>query len=603
MFVFDFETQAIQPRPDYPPEPVGLAFQTGRSGEPAYVHWGHADSTDGSAYPFAAQKLATGLSGPFVGHNVAFDLAVAHERMGLPLPPDGAHVNDTMFLAFLLDPYGELGLKPLAHRYLGMPPTERDEVRDWLVAQGIARKGAKNWGAHIAKAPAALVSPYAKGDATRTMQLFGKLWTKVSDLGMLEAYDRECDLVPMLLDNSARGVPLDGHRLRRDMGLFEEIADYTDQLIRQVWQDSFGTTPPGDLGNPTQLADALEEAGFGLSLTPTGKRSTSKAAIGGALGDNGVALLLEYRGAIQKTLTTYLRPWAGHGDALHCSWNQVRSYDDNGARTGRLSSSPNLQNITNRERYAALRERMVAAGVWRDWMQMPDLRGYITAPPGHVLFGVDYSQQELRVLAHYEDAVLAQAYRDDPNLDLHQFTADLILDKTRLDIGRRAAKTINFSKIYGAGRQKLAEQLGADLDTANRMVDAYESALPSVRQLQWELADIGRRGKYITTLGGRRYYAEPSKDGRSFEYKLLNYLIQGSSADQTKEAMRQWWRVIYGTDTRFLLTVHDELVGCCPIGQEKQAVRTLVEIMQDALPLDVPVIADAKIGATYGDLK
>jgi DNA polymerase-1 len=602
MYCFDFESAAIQPRPDYPPEPAGLAFQHGIKGDAFYLHWGHPDSGDGSAYPFALQSLSSGLSVPHVGHNVAFDLAIAHERMGLRLP-EGKNVNDTMFLAFLLDPYGELGLKPLAQRYLGMPPDEQTAVRDWLYANGVVRKNVKSWGAHIAKAPAEIVAPYARGDVERTSKLFAKLWTMVNDRNMLEAYRRECDLVPMLLDNSARGVPLDGHRLRRDLELFEEIADFTDQLIRQLWGTEIGSTPPTDLGNPTQLADALDGAGFWLDLTPTGKRSTSKAAIGKALGDNGVALLLEYRSAIQKTLTTYLRPWAGHGDALHCSWNQVRSYDDNGARTGRLSSSPNLQNITNRERYAALQKRMAAAGVWRDWMRMPDLRGYITAPPGHVLFGVDYSQQELRVLAHYEDAVLAQAYRDDPDLDMHQFTADLIKADTGLDIGRRAAKTINFSKIYGAGRQKLAEQLGTDLDTANHMVDAYENALPSIRTLQRELQAIGRKGDYITTLGGRRYYAEPSKDGRSFEYKLLNYLIQGSSADQTKEAMRQWWRFIKGTDTRFLLTVHDELVGCCPIGQEKDAVQNLVEIMQSALPLDVPVIADAKIGQTYGDLK
>lgn len=601
MHCFDFESHAIQPRPHYPPLPVGLALQAGLKDRPQYYGWDHPTGNNAPDDEVAKRILREMLKAPHVGHNISFDLAIAHERWGLPLP-EGQHVNDTMFLAFLLDPYGELGLKPLAERYLNVPPTERDAVRDWLYSSGTVKKNVKRWGAHIAQAPGDLVGPYAEGDVSRTLGLFGKLWTMVNDRGMTEAYRRECDLVPMLLENSARGVPLDQLRLSRDLAEFEQIALWADDLLQQAWREYIRTAPPPDW-TAAQIAEQLEAGGFRLPLTPTGKRSTSQAALEEALPDGPVKQLLAYRSAIQKTLTTYLRPWYHHGSALHCNWNQIRDYSDAGARTGRLSSSPNLQNITNPTKYAELQASMKAAGAWRGWMRMPDLRSYIVAPPGHKLFGVDYSQQELRVLAHFEDGPLRDAFIRDPKLDMHQFVADLVKEKTGVPISRRNAKTINFAKIYGAGRAKLAEQMGVDLDTGNLLVNAYEAALPSIRELQWELQNTGRAGRYITTLGGRRYYTEPAKDGNTFEYKLLNYLIQGSSADQTKEAMRQWYPLIRGTETRFLLTVHDELVGCAPEGQVKRAVRELTEVMQDAMPLDLPVLADPKIGNSYAETK
>jgi DNA polymerase-1 len=401
----------------------------------------------------------------------------------------------------------------------------------------------------------------------------------------------------MLLENSAIGVPLAHERLARDLGQFETIAEQTDSLLALAWRTEIGSTPPGEW-TPAEIAEQLQAAGYELPKTSTGRASTSQESLGSVLPRGRVKSLLSYRSALQKTLSTYLRPWAEHGTHLHCSWQQVRSYGDVGARTGRMSSSPNLQNITSVARYDALRAEMVEVGAWHEWMRIPNLRSYIEAPPGHSLFAIDYSQQELRMLAHYEEGVLSQAYRDEPELDLHQFTADLIRDRTNVPITRKQAKTINFAKIYGAGRAKLAEQMGVDYDVGCLLVEAYEVALPSIKGLQWELQDRGRSGGYITTLGGRRYYAEPDR-----EYKLLNYLIQGSSADQTKEAMRQWYPQIRGTETRFLLAVHDEIVGICPTEHLDREVNRLKRVMQEAMPLDVPVLADATTGTNYGEMK
>jgi DNA polymerase-1 len=608
MFVFDFETGAIAPRPDYPPSPVGLAWH-GPDSAPTYLSWGHPEgntATLGDAEGVLEQHLGRM---PVLGHNVSFDLAVAHERMGLPLPEA---VNDTMFLAFLLDPYGELGLKPLAERYLKQPPAERDAVRDWIYEHKIVRKNVKSWGAHISKAPAGLVAPYAIGDVTRTRDLYAKLMPRVIEAGMLQAYQRECALVPMLLDNSAQGIPLARARLKRDTSKFELIFEQVEKNLRHCWKQEIGSTPPGNFDSNEELADALEQTGrIKLPKTPTGKRSVAKDSVMSCVPDGKVKGLLLYRSAIEKCLSTYMRPWLEQGSTLNCNWNQVRDYSDNGARTGRLSSSPNLQNLTNPDKYAELHRQMQAWGCSFPWIEFPNLRSYLVAPKGIVLFGRDYSQQELRMLAHYEDGVLAQAYRDHPDLDLHDYVRLLIVAETGHDLSRKHVKTINFAKIYGAGRAKLAAQMGVPLEDAHAMVDAYESALPSVRELQLELNGIGKRGECITTLGGRRYYSEPAAfrdDGsiQTFEYKLLNYLIQGSSADQTKEAMRLWWeqRLSRSTNgTRFLLTVHDELIGCAPRKDVERESAALGEYMREAFKLDVPIKSDAAYGLNFGEME
>jgi DNA polymerase-1 len=601
MFTFDFETKGIKPRPDYPPAPVGLATHNG------YLAWGHPTMNNAPGAELAHRILSANWRNPILCHNAAFDLAVAHEGLGLPLP-DGANVNDTMFLAFLLDPYGDLGLKPLAQRYLGQPPTERDAVRDWLYANKVVRRNVKRWGAFISDAPGDIVGTYAIGDVQRTEDLFKHLHPLVVEAGMEPAYRRECDLVPMLLDNSARGIPLATARLKRDTKHYEGILAETEKHLRMLWPKEIGGTAPSNFDSGDELAEALEKnKRIKLPKTPTGRTSTAKDSLMSCLPDCRVKGLLLYRSAIEKCLSTYMRPWLAQGHALHCNWNQVRNYDDDGARTGRLSSSPNLQNLTNPEKYDELYRLMERCKCAFEWVTFPNLRSYLVAPKGHVLFSRDYSQQEFRLLAHYEDGVLAQAYRDNPDLDLHVFVRDLINEVTNVGIERKPTKTINFGKVYGMGVKKLGASLGVDEETARTMMNAYDTALPSVKALMREVANEGKVGRSITTLGGRRYFSPPPEMGdegiRTFEYKLLNYLIQGGSADQTKEAMRNWWHRIKGTDTRFLMTIHDQLVGCCPKGMVKREAAILDECMRDAFTLDVPTRTDLTVGLNFGEMK
>lgn len=610
MFTFDFETEAIQPRPHYPPAPVGLAH--GRK----YIAWDHPTGNNAIEVD-AVDVLEAHWQEPLLCHNAAFDIAVAHERFGLPLP-EGSQINDTMFLAFLVDPYGELSLKPLAEHYLGIPPTERDAVRDWLKVNHKMPTGRpptdKQCGALISKAPGDIVGKYAIGDVSRTLSLFANLYPRVEAAGMAEAYRRECDILPMLLDNSEQGIPLAHARLKRDTKHYESILVETEKHLRMLWpKEIMGGVAPANFDSGDELAECLQrDRRIVLPKTPTGKTSTAKESLLACIPDCRVKGLLLYRSAIEKCLSTYMRPWVAQGAALHANWNQVRDYSDRGAVTGRLSSSPNLQNMTNPERYDELHALMVKCRCDFDWATFPNLRSYLVAPKGMVLFSRDYSQQEFRLLAHFEDGVIAQAYRDDPDLDLHEFVKDIINETTGIGIGRKPTKTINFGKVYGMGVPKLARSLGLAVDRARELMDAYDTALPSVKVLMREVCNIGKRGEYITTFGGRRYYSQPASidpdTGRvsTWEYKLLNALIQGSAADQTKEAMRVWWqqRLQRSTNgTRFLMTIHDQLVGCAPRKQAKHESACLDQYMRNAFTLDVPSKTDPTYGTNFGEMK
>ena len=171
LVALDFESDAIETRPDYPPKPAGLAVYI-EGEKPYYMAWGHPTKNNW-AYSEAREILQGILQAEdaqFIFHNAPFDCAIIEEKMGLTVPWERVH--DTMLQAFLLDPFGELSLKPLAELHLGEAPTERDAVRDWLVAAGICRANDKAWGAHIAKAPGDVVAPYAIGDVRKTLNLY-----------------------------------------------------------------------------------------------------------------------------------------------------------------------------------------------------------------------------------------------------------------------------------------------------------------------------------------------------------------------------------------------------------------------------------------------
>lgn len=170
LIAFDFETRAIENRPSFPPKPVGLAILPDGS-ESTYFSWGHPGPNtmkESDVRPMLKELLAD-TSYEFVAHNLPFDACIIEEYFDIPFPWERSH--DTMLQAFLLDPFGELSLKPLAEIHLLEPPSEQSAVRDWLVVNGVVRPNDRSWGAHIAEAPADFVAAYARADVRKTLAL------------------------------------------------------------------------------------------------------------------------------------------------------------------------------------------------------------------------------------------------------------------------------------------------------------------------------------------------------------------------------------------------------------------------------------------------
>lgn len=589
MWTFDFETEPIEGNTSrFPPKPVGLAVRH-PDGLKVYL----TDPAQMSAV------LHQAWDDEMLFHGGKFDIAVAMHHFGLKFPKDPTKVHDTMYLVFLHNPHARsLALKESAEDICGIAPEERDLLQEWII-RNISGANKKNWGAFICKAPYHIVEPYALGDIERTFALYEKLMPIISQKGMLEAYKREQKLMPILMEAERRGLRVDMKRLEEAMGQMEIALHNADLAIYKI----LGVEHV-DLDSPAELTWALEKADAMSvwGLTPKGKKSVAKPSLRKGIRDRQLLLLLLYRGSLSTFLETFGRPWMAdaqqYGGRLHPNWNQVRSTDSEGffgTRTGRLScDSPNLTNPPNEVKDPSP----------EGFPDIPLMRSFLLPEEGYTWLKRDFSSQEIRVLAHYEDGELMRRFQADPNFDPHQMAKDGILSITGIDLDRKYVKITAFSIIYGAGVTRLAQTLEIDYGKATSIREGYMSAIPGIRVLSNALRSRGRAGQAMRTLGGRLYLPEPPRlingSMRSFEYKLLNYLIQGSSADQTKESILDWDSSRNSWDL-FLAALHDEMDICCPIGQEQKSMKILKEAMNKPR-LDVPVLSEGFFGKNFGEL-
>jgi DNA polymerase I-like protein with 3'-5' exonuclease and polymerase domains len=628
--VVDFETEAIEPTPDYPPEPVGVSIMLPGDRGARYHSWGHPTGNNCTRRDGERALAAVWRSKlPIVFHHSKFDMAVAEERCGLPRLP-WERVHDTMFLLFLDDPYSkDLKLKEAAVRLLGMKPEERDAIREWAIAERLIPKNAKEVGHLICKAPGTLVGPYANGDVIRTKKLFVRLLPSIHERGMMPAYERERRLTPCLMDNEREGVRADLPALRAaaktfgassDAEKFGDASWFSGGAMDQTdaWLRKALRTKDLNVDSDDELADALVAAGKadegGFLATPTGKRSTSKDSIIQAVTDRRVLQVLQYRARLATAKNTFILPWLREAHAskgvVRPSWNQVRQWGhgkDAGAKTGRLSAS----RFMNVPKPFLEREGKFEHPHFAGLPALPEVRQFLLPDRGGVWGKRDYAQQELRVLAHFEDGVLLENYLKDPRLDVHRFAARLAAEHGALneadpERARDIMKTIGFALLYGMGLGELARRLGIDVSSAKRLKKAYLSIFPGLEDLDDDLKEMGRQGVPVVTWGGREYLVEPpkysEKFGRmqTFEYKLINFLIQGSSADCTKEALIRYHSM--KREARFLITVHDEINVSLPKGREEQELRILGEAMM-SVEFDAPMLSDASVGPRWNELK
>lgn len=625
--VLDFETMPIRTRPHYPPEPVSFSLRLPSWRAPKFYAWGHRTGGNNCDFVTAKDALCAAYQSvakdtPLLMQNGKFDMDVAEVFFGLSLPVWYAF-EDTMFLLFLDDPHQrELGLKPAAQRLLGMLPEEQDAVKNWLLEHKtqleaefpeiITEHGGikpSTAGAFIAYVPGNIVAPYANGDVERTLGLFKLLRPLIVERGMLPAYDRERQLLPILLRNEREGVRVDEKALERDQKPLEAAQEKTDAWIRKMLQCSdLDLDKDADVANALYDADALTEYG----LTKTGRRSVSKkTAKLSHFKSRELAAAYSYRQKCAMTLETFIRPWRRYtvNECMHTTWNQVRQAKGVGAtggtRTGRPSTdSPNFLNMPKNTEEGDIAGFSMPKHI-EDLVAIPKVRNYILPDQDtHVIVRRDYNQQELRVLAHYEDGALMQAYLQNPRLDVHEFVRAMIEQLIGVDIGRKPTKTLNFGFVYGMGLGALALQMGKSIDEVKMIRAAQLGAVPGLKELN-DGIKARARGGYITTWGGRQYYKEPPRMSDAgimmdFAYKLLNYLIQGSSADITKEAIIRYDGV--RKEGRLMLSVYDEVDISVPEKCMPQEALILRDAMM-SIELDVPLLSDGEWGHRLGDLQ
>lgn len=620
--VLDFESTPIELRPDYPPEPVSFSLLLPGWRKPKFWSWGHKTGKNNCDRATAARVLEEAWGSvseehPLLCHNTKFDLDVAGTHFDLRMP-DWRRVHDTMFLLFLSDPHArELGLKPASEKLLDLPPEERDAVKDWILAHKkqleadfpeiVSRYGGikpSTAGKFIAYAPGDVVEPYCNGDVERTAKLFELLYPEIVDRGMYQAYCRERRLMPILLRNEREGVRVDVKALERDQKVYELAQATADMWLRKALK-----APGLDLDNDGNVAAALKKADAvsEWTQTPTGRDSVSKKNLTlDKFRDKKIAAAYVYRQKCATCLETFIRPWQRFVDPhgfMHTNWNQVRG-TTGGTRTGRPSSyDPNFFNMPKAVEDNA--DRGFIQPKHLDVPELPKIRAYILPDrPGYVIVRRDYNQQELRMLGHFEDGALMRAYLENPWLDVHDYLRQMIIELMNLDVGRYVTKTLNFGYIYGQGIPSLAAKMNRSVDEVRGFRDAQMKAIPGLKALADALKAKARRGEPMRTWGGREYYVEPPMiiKGRlqTFEYKLINYLVQGSSADVTKESIIRYDEA--RQEGRFMLSVYDEN----NISVDKKAYKREALILRECMmsvETDVPLISDGEWGPTLGDLE
>ena len=602
----DFETEAIQSRPKFPPKPVGVAIRH-QGGRTQYLAWNHS----GGGNNCDVGKAAAILRGiyrdpaPKLFHNAPFDLDVGNAHLGLPLIRS---IEDSMVLSFLNDPHERtIALKPMSEKHLGEAPEERDELRDWILEHGRQPNGKKitkkkEWGAYISQAPVRLAKPYAISDVNRTFGLWEKFRPSIIDRGMHPAYIRELDLMPITMDMERSGVRVHVQRLKEAARIF---ADMDRQLIKAIHKRL--KIPKGsdfNVSSGPQLAAALIKADklSARVLTPKGRQSTKITVLQDTCSDKRLLNMLSVHSVLEKYRNTFIEPWIAQaeltGGRILPKFNQVKSKTDDGGggtRTGRFSSeSPNLQTVTanvddsKNKAVLQLMQRWLREAYGFEFI---GLRDYFLPDEGEYLISTDFNQQELRLLAHFERGLLMLAYINNPRLDIHEFLRQEIYKVTGVLYERKAVKTLVFGILYGMGLAKLAAAIGQPKVVAQKIRNALYRVLPGLAELQKQLKQLSRMEAPIRTYGGREYYTEPSIEWQnrriSFEYKLLNYLIQASAADVTKQAMLDVHAEV--PQVRIALQVHDELI--C-MGDKKYGPQIAAAMCRQKF--NIPMLADSK---------
>jgi DNA polymerase I-like protein with 3'-5' exonuclease and polymerase domains len=519
-------------------------------------------------------------------HNAMYDVCWIRS-MGLKI---NGQIVDTMIAASLIDENRfRFDLNSLSWDYLGHGKNEA-ALNEEAKSRGLDPK-ADMW-----QLPAMYVGSYAEKDAELTLELWQIFKKELMHQDVESIFELETDLFPCLVDMRFLGVRVDvqrAHKLKQQLTLQEE------ELLHKIKKE---TQIDVQLMAARSVAKVFDKLGLPYERTAKSQApSFTKNFISNH--SHPVVRMIAQAREVNKAHTTFIDTIIKHEHKgrIHADINQIRS-DYGGTVTGRFSySNPNLQQLPARNKDLG-----------------PMIRSIFIPEEGHTWGCFDYSQQEPRLVVHYASLHkfpsvndVIDNYENDTSTDFHQVVADMA------KIPRSQAKVINLGLFYGMGKAKLQAELGVSKDKAAELFDQYHAKVPFVKQLMNSASNRAQERGQIRTLLGRlcRFHLwEPNQFGmhkaltheealqehgpgirRAYTYKALNKLIQGSAADMTKKAMLD----LYKSGIVAHIQIHDEL--CVSVRDEEHA-QQIVEVMENAVTLEVPNKVDYEKGKTWGDI-
>ena len=567
---FDTETTGLDYEDD---KLVGFSFCFDDK-EAFYVPFGHFYL--GVPYQIDEDNIKTAMRKIFthkvVGHNIKFDLHFVSRF----LDDDSLKIYcDSMILAWLINPESALSLDKLSDKLLNHKMVSfKDTVKK---------------GETFASVELDMACGYAAEDAYITLKLYNLFLEKLKLQNATHLIDEarhvEIPFVTTLLSMEKEGIEVDSKYLEN---FLVEVKDTLSTLTTTIYELGGSEF---NINSTKQLGVVLFEH-LGL---PVGKKtkigySTDEKVLS-SLKDKHeiVPKLLEYR-EVYKLYSTYIEPLLklskhDKNSRIHTSFVQT------GTATGRLSSkNPNLQNIPTRTPLGAkIREAFVAG-------------------EGKKLVGIDYSQIELRLLAHFsQDSVLVDAFKHDK--DIHMQTAIVLFGEDEAKQKRAVAKTVNFGLLYGMGQKKLSQTLGITTKEAKEIIEKYFESFPTVKRYFRSIVDDSKEFGYIETLlKRRRYFDYENASGMfkaAYERESVNTLFQGSASDLIKLSMNKIHQVIKDENlgAKMLLQIHDELIFEVDEKEAEILGNKFRDIMQNIMELNVPLKASLNIGDNWGELK
>ena len=519
-------------------------------------------------------------------HNAMYDVCWI-KSYGIPI---NGHIIDTMVMASLIDENRLwYSLNSVSFDYLGEVKNEK-----------ALKEAAESWGIdpkkEMYKLPAMYVGSYAEKDAELTLELFKVLSREITKQNLTNIFDLETQLFPCLIDMKFKGVCVDVDKAHT---MKQQLCKQEEQLMYQVKAE---TGIDVQIWAARSIAKVFDKLALPYERT---EKSQSPSFTKNFLQEHNNPLVQKIAKAreINKAHTTFIDTIIRYENKgrIHADINQIRS-DQGGTVTGRFSySNPNLQQLPARNKDLG-----------------PMIRSLFLPEEGCTWGCFDYSQQEPRLVVHYAalhnfpsvyDVV--DSYKDDVNTDFHKTVAEMA------NIPRSQAKTINLGLFYGMGKAKLQAELGVSKEKAAELFEQYHAKVPFVKQLMSSASNRAQERGQIRTLLGRlcRFHLwEPNQFGmhkalpheealqehgpgikRAYTYKSLNKLIQGSAADMTKKSMLE----LYKEGIVAHIQIHDELD--VSVESEKHA-KKIVEIMENAVSLEVPNKVDYESGLTWGDI-